>query len=405
MPRSTRKLNSKHGGGRKSAAPSSGFKPAHTPSHAKKSPNVSNMEREDFVPVTMPATPKRPSMKKKKRTLRKVVIGILIAVLVLGAGGAAAAALYVNQLNSAIGIQDQEQAIAIDEVLSPVVSDEPFYMMIIGSDSRDDDMGQRSDTNIVARIDPTTSTITLISIPRDTAINIDGNVEKFNAAYNYDGAQGAIEAANELLGVKMSHYVEVDFAGLVDLIDSVGGVEVDVPMRIEDADAGGTIEAGVQTLDGEDALIFARSRSYTTGDFQRSTNQRILIEGFINKVMDIPATEIPGLVKEVAKCITTDMDLTDILGYVQMFQDSENLTIYSTMIPSTTADHNKVSYVVCDIASLQKMMEVVNEGGDPSSVVKDETISSSEEAEELGESGIPIYVETDIANGTIQPTE
>jgi len=274
-------------------------------------------------------------------------------------------------------------------------------MMIIGSDTRNDDTGQRSDTNIVARIDPATTTVTLISIPRDTAIDIDGSVEKFNAAYSYDGAQGAIEAANDLLGVKMSHYVEVDFSGLVDLIDQVGGVEVDVPMRIEDADAGGTIEAGVQTLDGEEALIFARSRSYSTGDFQRSTNQRILIEAFMNKVMDIPATELPGLVKKVAKCITTDMDLDDILGYVQMFQDADNLTVYSAMVPSTTADHNGVSYVVCNVAALQEMMKVVNEGGDPSTVVTDETISSSEEAEELGESGIPVYVETDVANGTI----
>lgn len=400
MPRSTRKLASKHGGGKRSATYGSGRRPSHAPSHAARTSSPSNEEQQGFASVAQGRSFNRPPV-KKKRSVRKVILGILIALLVLGGGTAAAATLYINQLNNAIGIQDQEQAMAIDEVLSPVVSDEPFYMMIIGSDTRNDDAGQRSDTNIVARIDPATTTVTLISIPRDTAIDIDGSVEKFNAAYNYDGAQGAIEAANELLGVKMSHYVEVDFSGLVDLIDQVGGVEVDVPMRIEDADAGGTIEAGVQTLDGEDALVFARSRSYTTGDFQRSTNQRILIEAFMNKVMDIPATELPGLVKKVAKCITTDMSLNDILGYVQMFQDANNLTVYSAMVPSTTADHNGVSYVVCNVASLQEMMRVVNEGGDPSTVVTDETITSSKEAEELGESGIPVYVETDIANGTI----
>ena len=230
-------------------------------------------------------------------------------------------------------------------------------------------------------------------------------MEKFNAAYNYNGAQGAIKAANELLGVQMSHYVEIDFSGLVDLIDEVGGVEVDVPMKIEDADAGGKLEAGEQTLNGEQALVFARSRSYTTGDFQRSANQRLLVEAFIEKVLSMPPADIPGLVKQAAKCITTDMSLTDIIGYIQKFQDADGLTIYSAMIPSTTADSDGVSYVVCDVEALKEMMAVVNEGGDPSTVVTDNTITSSEEAEALGESGIPIYVETDIANGTIQAEE
>ena len=259
MAQRTRKQRSKHARTNVATNQSSGFKPAYSPSHAKKSSGVSNTNSRR--PSATKAGRRSSAQPAKKHTGRKVAIAVLVAVLILGLGAGAAAALYVNQLNNSIQVQDQEQALAIDEVLSPAVSDEPFYMMIIGSDSRNDEFGQRSDTNIVARVDPTTNTVTLLSIPRDTAIDIDGNVEKFNAAYNYNGAKGAIKAANELLGVKMSHYVEIDFAGLVDLIDAVGGVEVDVPMKIEDADAGGTVEAGLQTLDGEHALIFARSRS------------------------------------------------------------------------------------------------------------------------------------------------
>ena len=404
MPKSTRKHVSKRGREKQANSQQVGFKPAYNPTHAKKSSGASTMDRARIVAAQAGASQaKQPA--KKKRPVRKVVLTILLVLLVLALLAGAAFGLYVNQISNAIKVQDQEQAVAIDEMLTPVVSDEPFYMMVIGSDSRNDEFGQRSDTNIVARIDPTTNTVTLISIPRDTAIDIDGNVEKFNAAYNYNGAQGAIKAANELLGVQMSHYVEIDFSGLVDLIDEVGGVEVDVPMKIEDADAGGKLEAGEQTLNGEQALVFARSRSYTTGDFQRSANQRLLVEAFIEKVLSMPPADIPGLVKQAAKCITTDMSLTDIIGYIQKFQDADGLTIYSAMIPSTTADSDGVSYVVCDVEALKEMMAVVNEGGDPSTVVTDNTITSSEEAEALGESGIPIYVETDIANGTIQAEE
>ena len=214
----------------------------------------------------------------------------------------------------------------------------------------------------------------------------------------------SVAFADEMSAEDLSKLLAGDDS-LVDLIDEVGGVEVDVPMKIEDADAGGKLEAGEQTLNGEQALVFARSRSYTTGDFQRSANQRLLVEAFIEKVLSMPPADIPGLVKQAAKCITTDMSLTDIIGYIQKFQDADGLTIYSAMIPSTTADSDGVSYVVCDVEALKEMMAVVNEGGDPSTVVTDNTITSSEEAEALGESGIPIYVETDIANGTIQAEE
>ena len=254
MLHSSKKSGSKHG--RKGAAiqDESAFLPAYAPNHGKKSSGASYMDKQRIAQAgNLSAT-----TAKKKHRVRNVILCILLVILVLAAIAGAAFALYMNQISNAIQVKDDSQAAAIDEVLSPTVSDEPFYMMVIGSDSRHDDCGQRSDSNIVARIDPGTATVTLISIPRDTAIDIDGRVEKFNAAYNYDGASGAIREANDLLGVKMSHYVEIDFSGLVDLIDAVGGVEVDVPMRIEDADAGGTVEAGLQTLDGEHALVFAR---------------------------------------------------------------------------------------------------------------------------------------------------
>ncbi|MBO4365411.1 MAG: LCP family protein [Eggerthellaceae bacterium] len=344
---------------------------------------------------------------RKKHTGRNIAIVavLLLALVLVGAG--AATALYMNQLNNKISNQDEEQAEAIDAVLEPTnvpegadVSDEPFYMMLIGSDTRHDEWGQRSDTNIVARVDPGNATITLISIPRDTAIYLDDyGMVKFNAAYNYYGTAGTIQAASDLLGVGISHYAEIDFEGLVNLIDSVGGVEVDVPMRIEDADAGDlVVEAGEQTLDGEHALIFARSRSYTTADFQRTTNQRLLVEAFVKKVMGLPATELPGVIQTAAGAVTTDLTVSEIIGYAMKFKNADEITMYSVLMPLTTEMIDGVDYVVCDTATLAEVMAVIDAGGDPSTVTSDFTITSSAEAEEKGESGIPVYVKTDDGN-------
>lgn len=381
-----------------------GFKPAYTPAGNKQGVNSVNPYIAQGQSANSFSEHSRNNARyvaKKKGKSHKVALVVVLVLAVVLVGGGVAMASYINHLNSQMGIQDEQEAAQVQEALAPTptVSTEPFYMMIIGSDTRHDDWGQRSDTNIVARIDPGTATVTLISIPRDTAINLEGyGMVKFNAAYNYYGTAGTIKAASDLLGVGISHYAEIDFDGLVDLIDAVGGVDVDVPMRIEDADAGGTVEAGQQTLDGEHALVFARSRSYLTSDFQRSTNQRLLVSAFINKVMSLPVNELPGIVSKAAGCLTTDMTVSDILGYAQTFQNAGDVTIYSALMPLTTASQDGVEYVVCDTETLAKMMDVVNEGGDPSTVTSDFTISSSAEAEEQGQSGIPIYTPTDDGN-------
>lgn len=373
---------------RGAASQPAGFRSAYTPELAAKSSRHTGSHSAAGASGVgdLARTNAKYSVKSKRGRGKKIalIVCLVLALVLVGAG--VATALYMNSLNQEMAIDDPEQAAAIDAALTPVVSTEPFYMLIIGSDTRNDGEGQRSDTNIVARVDMQKGIVTLISIPRDTAITIDGyGTQKFNAAYAYDGAAGAIKAASNLLGVNISHYVEIDFDGAIDLVDSIGGVTVDVPMTIDDADAGGYVPQGVQTLDGEHALIFARSRHYTTGDFQRTTSQRILVEAVVKKVSSLPATELPGLVQKAAKYVTTDMSVTDIIGYAQLFQKANNVTMYSALVPSSTAELNGISYVVCDTATLKQMMAIVNEGGDPSTVATDSTVTSSAEAKAEGQ--------------------
>ena len=310
---------------------------------------------------------------------RKVLIGVMCTLLVAVIGAGAAFAIYVNNVNATLrgGLTDDQFADVID-VLNPSTFDEPFYMLLIGSDERLEDatMGARTDTNIVARIDAPNNTVTLISIPRDTEINLDGYGQvKFNAAYTYGGLEGVITEANQLLGIEISHFAMVNFEELIQLVDVVGGVDVEVRERIDDPDAGDiVIEAGMQHLDGEAALVFARCRSYVDGDFTRTSNQRLLIEAIVNKVLSMPVTDLPSVVAAGAQCVTTDFTVNDLFGLVTQFQSVGDITMYSCMVPSTideTRDANGnliASYVVCDEAGLAKIMKVVEEGGDPSTV-------------------------------------
>jgi LCP family protein required for cell wall assembly len=324
---------------------------------------------------------------KKKWSTKRKVVTVLLVIVAIVAAAAIAGALYLNNLNSILKGSNSEENAQIADSLAPSVGDDPFYMVLLGCDDREGVEGARSDTTILARVDPGNAEVTLLSIPRDTAINYgDYGTVKFNAAYAYDGTSGTINATSQLCGVKISHYAEVHFEDLVDLIDYMGGVEVDVPMDIDDADAGGKLKAGKQTLNGTQAMIFARSRSYASGDFQRTTNQRLLIEAMVKKLMSMSATDMPGVIERMAKCITTDYDVSSLIALAGKFKDSSDMTVYSALMPNTTATGSDgASYVVADTKKLTKMMQVIDQGGDPSTVVSDDsTVTSSKEAKKKG---------------------
>ena len=338
-----------------------------------------------------------PNYQKKNRKGsrgKKIAIAVVLAVLVVFVGAGTAAALWVNSVNDTL-TKGQKSATELDEINDVLVKTtsfgEPFYMMLIGSDARADDesMGARSDTNIVVRVDPTTNSATLVSIPRDTMINIDGyGYCKFNAAYSYGGAALAIKEASELLGVNISHYAEVDFDSLIGLVDTVGGVDVTVDQRINDPDADGSvigqkkiiIEAGEQHMDGETALVFARSRAYADGDFTRTENQRKLIAALAEKILSMPLAKLPGIVQTAAGSITTDMSVTDLYSLATQFQDGGELSMTSCMVPSITGMYKSASYVFCDENALASMMQTIEAGGDASEI----TGSTSKLAQQLG---------------------
>lgn len=339
------------------------------------------------------------SAKKRMGRGKKIAIGVVAAVLVALIGTGTALAMYIGGINDTIttGDKTDEELQAIDAQLTAADLNKPFYMMLIGSDIREgqDRSESRSDTNILVRVDGSTNTVTMISIPRDTAIDIEGHgVSKFNNAYSYDGAAGVIREASQLCGVDIAHYAEVNFNNLISLVDAIGGVDVEVSELINDPDADNTswdpnatpiiIEPGLQHLDGEAALVFARSRAYADGDFTRAENQRKLIQAIVDKVLALPVTELPSVIEAAAQSVTTDLSVTDIINLAQQFQDGD-LTIYSAMVPSVAQYVNGVSYVFADTDSLAEMMEVTNAGEDPSGItVSDEMYAAAVAAEQNG---------------------
>ncbi len=200
---------------------------------------------------------------------------ILISLLVLANIGVFGAYLYLRNLESTFeGVVEVNEEVVGELSPTPEKASDPTTFLIIGSDSREnipDDFddhfgtagGQRADVIMLVRVEPDESRARLLSIPRDLKVELPGRgTQKINAAYAYGGGALLVSTVRSVTGLPVHHYVEVDFAGFAAIVDEVGGVTINFPYPARDLKSGLDVPAGVQTLDGEEALAYARSRSY-----------------------------------------------------------------------------------------------------------------------------------------------
>ncbi len=323
-------------------------------------------------------------VRKKRHKGAKIALIVVAVVLALVVAAGVALAVWVNSLNSSMSLNDEDKQ-ALSQVLEqPATTDggqesSAFYMLILGSDAREGDTASRSDVTMLARIDPDTATVDLISIPRDTMVTIEGQgTQKINAAYSFGGAAGAVECVSEFAGVPISHYAEVHFDELEDVVDTLGGIWVDVPESFTTA-GGVTIDAGEQKLNGEQALTFARERyNVSGGDFGRAQAQRIIVEAIITQVLASSPAELPNVIGQLAESVSTDYSVTDMVALAQQFL-GKDVTMYSAACPSYTLAQDGVSYVGTMFKEWRAMMQRVDAGLDPndeSSEIPDEQASN-----------------------------
>ena len=230
----------------------------------------------------------------------------------------------VNCLTSELILIDQALYLPPPQPGSELVDFPSRYMNIIllGSDKREDQATWRTDTMIVVSVDTERKVVRLLSIPRDLWVNIPGHGnDRINTADMWgelsqagNGPELVKQTIQENLGIPIHYYVRADFEGFIEIIDAVGGVDVDVECPLTDIE----LEPGIRHMDGELALLYARSR-ITTNDFDRSRRQRKLLMALWGKAKtaDI-VTKIPALWQAMAGTFETDMPLGQVLslGYL-----------------------------------------------------------------------------------------
>ena len=324
----------------------------------------------------------------RRRIAKRALLTTLLSVVVVVIAAAALWMVSVQiRLNNPRVINDDLRSSLKEQ---PVNSD-PYYVLLLGTDGRPGETEYRADSIILARVDPAQKRVTLLSIPRDTYVTWKGSQMKINAVHFYDGAAGMVQIVNELCGVKISHYAEVNFDGLAGITNAVGGVTVDVDQYMRDTEnfSGVTeLYAGRQTLNGEQALFYTRCRyAFVDSDYTRMRHQRTFIKALLSQVLSSgDPVKIASIINSVADMVVTDLSVSDAISLAsQMVGLNAESGIYTAYVPSTPETIGDQSYVIADDDALAEMMKLIDQGKDPSKL-NDKTDAEADKEAGEGES-------------------
>ncbi|MFC9844871.1 LCP family protein [Streptomyces sp. NPDC060223] len=312
--------------------------------------------------------------RRKARSKRRkgLLITAWVAAGIVVLGGTGAGYLYFK-LNGNIKSVDINQVLGTDR--PEKVDNGSENILVLGSDTRSgsneklgggtDDGSARSDTAMVVHVYEGHKSASVVSIPRDTLVErpscTDANgvthdaasQVMFNSAYSTGGAACAVKTVESMSGIRMDHYIEVDFSGFQKLIDDLGGVKITTTQDINDPDSHLNLKAGTHTLDGEQALGLVRTRHGVGdgSDLGRIQLQQAFIKALMNQVKSIGLLTSPTKLLELAdtatSAITTDSDLksvNDLVSFASGLKgiSSSKMTMVTMPVQYDSANANRV---------------------------------------------------------------
>lgn len=246
--------------------------------------------------------------------------------------------------------------------IEQVVENELLFL-VLGLDS-DDFSGatteqNRTDTMILCKVNFETGKIDILSIPRDSRVMVRGNLDKINHAHHFGGLKLAMKTTRDFLNLDIDYYVRVNFFSVKDIVDALGGVEVDVPVQVDVAEDNVHLEPGKQVLNGKQALQFARFRAgYVEGDVGRVKAQQLLIKALVTELTKAKnIAKIPQILEVVKKTVNTNIPFSTI---AKLALKTKNLSVdkmHTEIVPGESAYINNTSYFVPNRSKLNALVK------------------------------------------------
>jgi len=272
--------------------------------------------------------------RKRRRLNWRNIIGLFLFIILM-AGGVYGFSVY-KSFNKAVAtmhepLEGEQSKEKMPEVLK---KKEPFSVLMLGVDEREGDKG-RSDTMIVLTVNPSNQSIKMLSIPRDTRTEIvgKGKEDKINHAYAFGGVSMAVDTVENFLDIPIDYYVKINMEGFKDIIDSVGGVNIenDFAFKVDEYN----FPTGQIQLSGEEALIYIRMRyDDPNGDFGRQERQRQVIQAVIKEGASLSSlSKAPEIFQAIGSNVKTNLTIEEMMdiqkNYKEAGRNIEQLVVHS----------------------------------------------------------------------------
>lgn len=305
-------------------------------------------------------------VKKRDPKLRKRICWTLLVLTLIVFWGAGTYIYHI--LNSAKDTLDKTyngSNVTKSRDVSSVLKDKrPISILLLGTDTGDlgrNDTG-RTDTIIVATLNPETKTTTLTSIPRDTKVRVPDSInsyDKVNSAYTIGGVSTAIETIQDTLDIPIDYYVLVNMRGLTQIVDAVGGITIKplLTFKYEDADV---TKGKTVTMNGKQALAYSRMRyDDPEGDYGRQKRQKQVIEAIVNKSLSVSAvSNYQKLLKSIGSNMQTDLTYGDMITIATSYKDAGQ-TIESNVLQGQDTMLDGLSYQVASASEKKKVSDAI----------------------------------------------
>jgi polyisoprenyl-teichoic acid--peptidoglycan teichoic acid transferase len=290
-----------------------------------------------------------------------IIVGILTGLVVAGIGGYA----YYLYDTAKDAVKDMHEKVETDKPKPIITGDKkdlkPISILLLGVDERKGDRG-RSDTMIVIGIDPKKDKMLMFNIPRDTRTEIIGKGfdDKINHAYAFGGTQMAMDTVENFLDTPIDYYVKVNMESFRDIVNAVGGVEVNNPKAFDYE--GYSFPAGVQELNGDAALAYSRMRyEDTKGDLGRNDRQRQIITSIINKGASVSSiTKFDNILDILGENVKTNMTFNEMKDIQQNYKGARH-NIESTEFNTSGKKIGGTWYGFVDKAEQQRVQNLLKE--------------------------------------------
>ncbi|MCL1797563.1 MAG: LCP family protein [Eggerthellaceae bacterium] len=289
-----------------------------------------------------------------------ITVSILTAVIVIAAGIGAFA--YAGSINDKMALDDSNA----HEALESVEKGEPYYILFAAEFFEPGQEYVGPSLLMLARIDEAEKRVSLLAIPPSLQVLLsDGEYRRLSEAQLLGGDAELIDLVSEFIGAPISHFVKTDRESFVELIDALGGLEIDVAQEVDDPQAGAIyIPAGQQVLSGEEALILARATNFINGDEVRFQNQGQITIALGQKLLEKNSFGLALTFNKVAKNIATDFSLTELMRIADALRGIEAESIQNVQVPGyfETSTFSGIRYFIVAKTAWGKLQESFETG-------------------------------------------